>query len=111
MTIIEQVKKVIDKHPAGVTTDIIKQETGIPKQQIRNALGRLGLAKKAHCTRINAMKTIWYPGRAPEEKLDPIARPDRINKMAGTYCGTDLKSPPVRPGSLDAYRIPSRGFA
>lgn len=42
----------------------------------------------------------------PATRLDPRAvmcRPD-------TYTASELRAAPVRPGAIDAYRIPSRGI-
>jgi hypothetical protein len=107
MTTIDQIISIIKRTP-GLTTTEIRERIGISQPQIRNGL--TGLVKSRRVYKVIAgAKAHWFYG--VEEKPTPTkAQPDRINKMTGRYHCPELRITPARPGAMDAYRIPSKGF-
>jgi hypothetical protein len=106
-TIIQHIAEIIARHP-GLTTTQIAERTGIRRLQCRNALTGLVRSRRVHCVIVGCTGH-WYIGEA--EKPDTgIARPDRINKMTGQYTCPELRTTPYRPGAMDAFNVPSRGF-
>ena len=61
--------------------------------------------------RIGATKrTVWQLTTASKKEADGLAPPMRRDFQDGVYTCPELRPFTGRPGAMDAYRLPSRGF-
>lgn len=97
----------------GMTAREMAEHIGtISVESVRITLQWMRESGRAHSCQVGKHHR-WYAGEDPvkPEPVPTMARPDRIDRMAGTYLCPELRSQPYRAGSQDAQRIASRGFA
>jgi len=97
----------------GMTAKEMAAHIGtISVESVRITLQWMRESGRAHSKQVGKDHR-WYDGENPEKPapVPTVARPDRIDRMAGEYTCPELRSQPYRAGSQDAYRIASRGFA
>jgi hypothetical protein len=104
-TIISRVVATLKQIPHQ-SSDEISSRTGVPLQQVRNALTRLHRDREAVCEMVSK-RGRW---RLEKVKAEPgEAKPDRINKMDGYYTCPELqRSPGIHQSRFAAFDLPSR---
>lgn len=101
-------------HLDGATTEHLAEQLVTSVEMVRKVMQALRESGRAHKVK-RGNKFHWYPGTCPtlaRSKAHPTtAAANRMSRMEGTYLCPELRAQPVRPGAMDAYALPTRGFA
>lgn len=88
---------------------VVAAMSGMSPTQVYSCINNLRHAGKIVSIKRPGQNPVYaMPGTVPKEKDPAVAKPNTINKMAGDYIPPKWVS--HRPGSMDAFNIPSKGF-
>jgi hypothetical protein len=106
----QQVFHYLTKHPGRSAQQLIG-EMHVTKAQVTSALNAMSRLGKIHCVEADNGAFHWYPGPSPAPKA-PAPKVEYINRFGDgqPYTCPELRTNPYRPGSADAYKLPSRGI-
>lgn len=108
MSFRQQVLHYITKHPGRSVQQLIG-DMHVTKSQVHSAINALSKLGKIHCLETDKGVFHWYAGAAPV-KTEP-KHVEVVSHFNGPpYTCPELRTNPYRPGSSDAFKLPSRGI-
>lgn len=93
-----------------ITSADLAVKLDAPLNSVKNTLGFMRERGRATWQRVGKAWLWRLQTPAKKQAPAPVVKPERINKMAGTYLCPELRSTPYRPGAMDAFNLPSRGL-
>lgn len=99
--------KVLSVMP-NITSAELAVKLDAPINSVKNTLSLMRERGQATWQRIGKAR-LWRLQTPPKKEAPtPVVKPERINKMAGTYAGTELRRNPGIPESrYTAFNLPS----
>lgn len=105
-TLRERILAALQDEP-GQTAVCLANRLGEPMKTVSSTLQHMTVGGQLRREHERRPKPYHYFLVDPKPEVVQAARPQF---MEGTYTCPELSTPPVRPGAMDAYRLPSKGF-